>query len=293
LVIACGPSADLDDPDPTTTTTSTASTDAVPVTTTTSGPPPGDDSDVGDAESSSGPPGGFIQRTDGFSDAWPCNPFEQDCPRGQKCTIWANDGGPAWNASRCVDIDPDPVGVGETCTVVESGVSGLDDCDLGLICWYVDDTGQGECIEFCRGTADAPTCPPMHQCTISSAGVVSVCVQQCDPLLQDCPGNFACYPVNDGYTCAQDGSGRTGSHGDPCDAVTDCDPGLFCIDPDAHSTCNGAFGCCSTVCDLSDPMADATCAALDPAQSCQSWYFLPGMAPRGYEDVGVCALPGR
>jgi hypothetical protein len=49
--------------------------------------------------------------------------------------------------------------------------------------------------------------------------------------------------------------------------------------------CEGATGCCSPLCDLTDPMPPCL-----PDQVCLPWYEA-GMAPAGYENVGACALP--
>ena len=50
-----------------------------------------------------------------------CDIWAQDCPEGEKCSAWANDGGGAWNATRCVPVDDDPDQVGEACNVEGSG----------------------------------------------------------------------------------------------------------------------------------------------------------------------------
>lgn len=42
--------------------------------------------------------------------------------------------------------------------------------------------------------------------------------------------------------------------------------------------------------DAFDPAGDAQCTGAPEGQICQPWYE-PGTAPRGYEDVGTCALP--
>ena len=33
-----------------------------------------------------------------------CDVFKQDCDPGEKCTAWAEGGGVAWNASKCVMV---------------------------------------------------------------------------------------------------------------------------------------------------------------------------------------------
>ncbi len=288
LAVACGPGVDADLPEAGSTSSTTGDATGGSTSARLGTSSSGVDTRRGDTTS---PDAGFLSSWDAGPSPFRCSTSAQDCPPGQKCTLWADDGGPAYNASRCVDIAPNPAGLGEACTVPErSTPSGLDDCDLGLLCWYVHE-GQGTCVEFCGGMPDVPVCPPDHSCTVSGAGVVSICVGECDPVAQDCRPGHACYPIHDGFACAPDASGRGGAHGDPCRFVNSCDPGLVCTDSDAHSACAGATGCCSTVCRTSAAGSDAACATLDPGQSCAPW-FVPGMAPPGYEDIGVCATPG-
>ena len=54
--------------------------------------------------------------------------------------------------------------------------------------------------------------------------------------------------------------------------------------------CEGAGGCCTEVCDITDPAGDQQCAGVAGGQTCQSWYE-EGHAPAGFEHVGACALP--
>ena len=218
-----------------------------------------------------------------------CDYFAQDCPAGQKCMPCSDDGGPEWNATCCVDVVEDPAGLDEACERIGSGASGEDTCDLGLMCWDVQQDGVGECVAICSGSVNAPECPDNHYCAISGSGTLALCLPLCHPLTLPCDDGEGCYPVNDAFSCAPDASGPGGAHGDPCEFINSCDPGSICIGAEAHSACADPVGCCAMVCDTTDPKADATCAALDPAQSCESW-FVQGMAPEGYEDVGVCAL---
>jgi hypothetical protein len=105
-----------------------------------------------------------------------------------------------------------------------------------------------------------------------------------------CPEGQACHAINETFTCHWEDWGRPGVHGDPCSSHYDCGPGHTCIGADAHTECPGS-GCCSTLCDHTDPTGDDACAAVDRNQGCEPWY-LEGMAPEGYEELGVCALPG-
>src|SRR5690606_7229360 len=49
----------------------------------------------------------FLNRPDTGSTA-ECDVFAQDCPPGEKCTFWADDGGSSWNALKCVPVVDDP-----------------------------------------------------------------------------------------------------------------------------------------------------------------------------------------
>ena len=83
-----------------------------------------------------------------------CDVWDDDCPRGEKCTFWANDGGALPNSTRCVPLDANPAGPGEPCRAESLG---FDDCDVGSMCWNVDRTGHGECIPFCTGSPEEGT----------------------------------------------------------------------------------------------------------------------------------------
>lgn len=217
-----------------------------------------------------------------------CDPYLQDCPDGQKCNPWANDGGSSWNALRCVPVDTNPDQPGDTCTVQGSGVSGIDSCDVASMCWYFDaETSEGTCVAMCTGSAMDPDCnDPMASCVISNEGVLNLCLPSCDPLLQDCPENQGCYSVFGPFACAPDASGESfGSPGDPCEFINSCDPGNTCVDSDEFGpACVGASGCCSPFCDVSDP----SCSM--PSHECVP-FFDEGTAPAGLEDVGSCRLP--
>jgi hypothetical protein len=79
---------------------------------------------------------GFISNDDyGGGQTYECDLWKQDCPPGEKCMPWANDGGGSWNATRCTPLAEDPRQPGEPCTVEGSGVSGRDDCDIRAMCW--------------------------------------------------------------------------------------------------------------------------------------------------------------
>ena len=265
-------------------TTGTAS----PPISTTSGTPPATSATSSGDGSSDDAGSDFITRSDGGSvHPYECDLFEQDCPRGEKCAPWANDGGASFSATRCVPVAPNPAGVGEPCTVQGNGVSGIDDCDLGSMCWDLGGDLEGECIEICGGTARAPECPRGTECTQNGAATLVLCRAQCDPLTDEC-GEDVCVLTGGTFSCVPDASRPGATHGTPCEFINACPSGTLCIGADAHTKCASNIGCCSTVCDVTS--AEDPCPALDPGQSCESW-FAPGMAPSGLENLGVCALP--
>lgn len=260
----------------------------------TSGASTSESSGTTGGSESSGTTGGattgvvFIQPLDVGGGA-ACDPWLQDCPVGEKCNAWDSSGGGSWDANGCFPVDPAPVPVGAVCQVVGSGTSGLDNCELGAMCWDVDiATNEGTCVALCTGSPAAPNCAPAGtSCVIANSGVLTLCLPGCDPLVQDCAPGQACYPVVDSFTCAPDASGAGGFDGDACAFINVCDPGLMCIDPAAVEGClGGSPGCCTPFCDVTAP--GDPCPAV--TEECVP-FFAAGMAPLGHEDVGVCAIP--
>jgi len=220
-----------------------------------------------------------------------CDVWVQDCPVGEKCLPWANDGGPRWNATRCSPLDPTPNLVGESCNVEGSGVSGIDDCELGAMCWNVDPaTNQGTCVAQCSGSEANPLCEdPATACMIAYDGVVQVCLPACDPLAQDCgdPG-LSCVPVDDIFVCVPDHSGKSGQTGTGCTAFDGCDPGLYCAAPELVPNCVDV-GCCTEFCDLGADDPDSQCTAA--AEGVQCLPFYDDNPPPSLQFIGVCVLP--
>jgi hypothetical protein len=303
---ACGPTSNTDTGQASSSTTSVSGTTSSPgsttgvvdPTTTTSATTTGPTSETGSPTSTGDST--FIVTPDGGSTCLAstdpgkpfrcteCDKFKQDCPRGQKCTAWASDGGSSWNASKCVDVTGDQV-PGDECTAEGGGLSGIDDCEKGAMCWEVDkDTNMGTCVALCTGTPDAPVCDPGFACAIANDGVLNLCLPTCDPLLQDCPGDDLCIPLNDGFICVLDASGDMGKTNDPCEFPNACDKGLACSPTaTASSACmQDATGCCQPFCDFSmmEPCPN-------PDQKCLQWFDPMLPIPPGLEDIGICAIP--
>lgn len=297
LLCGCFTITEFEDTDPgsnaSTSTSSTGasflpSTSMPPVDPSTSSSSSSSDLDSETGASTEDPEctGGFLD-DDCRPDAPPigtCNLWEDDCPRGEKCTIWANDGGSHWNTSRCVPLAPKPAGPGEACTAQESAYSGFDDCDLGSVC-LVSDGLQGKCMPMCIGSPSAPACEdPNRTCTIGGDSIPAFCRPDCDPLdLESCAQGEGCYPAENHTVCAPDASGPdAGALFDPCEFVNACDPGLLCASATAVGACpRGVARCCTPWCDLEDPMCPepTTCVPTNE----------PEPAPPGQENVGVCA----
>ncbi len=228
--------------------------------------------------------GGFITDPDGGGVNVECDIWAQDCDEGEKCAPWANDGGSAWNATRCVPVDVDPVGVGETCVVEGSGVSGIDTCDFGSMCWDVDaETNEGTCVALCEGSPEAPTCAPEGTaCSIANQGVLILCLPICNPLADECGDGEGCYSVGDAFHCAPDASGDGGGAGEPCEFVNACEDGLLCLSGDTVPGCN-ADACCTPTCEDGD---DTACP---DGQSCVPFFDRSTPAPAMcLEGVGAC-----
>lgn len=280
-------------PNPTVATTSPmpTSTTGSPTTSTTEVPPdssPPNPTTTSTDESSSGTGGvDFLIKSDEFGDTpIECSIWEHDCPRGEKCMPWANDGGNVWNATRCSPIDPNPDGPGESCMAEDSGVSGVDTCDGTSMCFGVDESLNGYCTPFCLGSPESPTCAdPTRSCTLGGDSVLALCLPACDPLEQDCPAGQGCYEFSNGFQCAPDASNEGGDDGDTCGFINDCSPGLICLQSTQTADCEDNTGCCSPYCDITEPN---TC--LGEGEECVAFYA-QGKAPPGLDNVGICALP--
>lgn len=295
--LACGSALDVETPVGSTTAEDSTGADSTKGVTATGMSPTPDP-----ASTSGGPEPGMTTGSDGDSTSTcgflSCDPdtddvpdecdfWEQNCPEGEKCMPWANDGGPAWNATRCTPLARDPDGPGEPCTVEGSGVSGIDSCELGAMCWNVDaETLAGTCVSLCTGSPNNPSCvSDSEECNIGGDGSLALCLPTCNPLDDaPCPEGEGCYPNNDGFSCLPDASGpKAGGAFDPCESIGACDPGLFCANPDVVGACEpGSPGCCTPFCDLTGPICPDTTMCI-PA-------FPKGSAPPGYEDLGLCGV---
>lgn len=308
-VASCGPTAGDPTPDSTGSTAETPTTAGASSETSTSAgaPATGAEStgststgelststDVSTGDSSTTYPTGFIITPDGGSSCGAafdpdrrfrcqtCDIFDQNCDPGEKCVAWA-EGGTKWNGNKCVPVTGAGV-TGDPCTAEGMGLSGVDDCALGFMCWDVDTENHGTCVPLCTGSAEMPQCPDEFACRTINEGVLEVCLPSCEPLVADCPEGEACIPHKNTFLCITDGSGDGGALNGPCEYENGCDPGLLCTySVTASSACDQqAGGCCQPYCQL----PDGPCP--NPDQVCKP-VFEPN--PPDHEDVGYCGIP--
>ena len=214
-----------------------------------------------------------------------CDTYSQDCPEGEKCVPFAS-AGSFLDANKCVPVLGEQ-GPGQVC--VSAGyVAATDDCDATSMCWdlyELEDELVGTCVAFCTGSPDSPECEPGSQCLITGEGSVHVCIDTCDPLLQDCAEGYACYWNNTGpFNCLP--TSEDHGLGEPCGFVNDCAAGHVCQPAELFPACLGS-SCCASFCELG--AGDVQCEDL-PGTGCVP-LFEEGDEPAGFEEVGVCVLP--
>jgi hypothetical protein len=235
-----------------------------------------------ESDSAETDPTGFVPPEPDFPSY--CDPFNQDCPEGEKCVPYSWTDGGAWDASKCVPVLGDQA-TGEPCTYAGTAQA-LDDCDATGICWSVmevDGELVGTCHAFCTGTADDPECPEGNACHTPGDATDTLCYPTCDPVAQDCNEGIACHHMGIHFLCVFATQLPPGA---PCGYFNDCAGGNLCTDAEALPACDGS-ACCTPYCDLG--LGDDQCAAV-PGTLCVPFYE-QGMAARGYEHVGVCIVP--
>ena len=269
LVTACSDKADQE-PDSSEASSEESSSSGETTDPTTTGEVPGGDGD-GDMM--------FIPDED-IIDAADCDPWVQDCPEGEKCAA-VNQGGDTWNSNKCVPINGTGQ-LGDEC-IYDGAALGTDDCDLGFICYYTNDEGIGSCTPLCGGTPDDPVCDMGFNCSITNEGSLIKCLYQCDPILQDCAqegtgcywggGQFSCYTTTDATMTNE-----------PCGYINDCAQGHVCLDAETLVDCQ-ASACCAPYCEVDAPNCPIEGTECSP-------FYDEGTAPPGYENLGVCVIPG-
>jgi hypothetical protein len=292
-VLGCGPRAyDANGTDSTVGTASMDSLTGDDITATAAGEANTSDT-TDDAEASETSETGELppvcdHEFDTSSAAFECDPWVQDCPEGEKCVAWTNDGGPP-NSTRCIPVARQTKGLGEPCTWSRWS-SGEDDCEVGARCWQWATWSDREvrvCMPLCAACSEAPECPEGSLCTVGFNGALNLCVPECSPLEDTCPANSRCTQMRDmgcTFACASVAFSPV-PHGEPCRYINECERGASCIDAETFGPgCEGA-NCCSLYCDPNDAEADPACDAATAGQSCVR------LCDRENDELGVCGAP--
>lgn len=219
----------------------------------------------------------------------PCDVYAQDCPEGQKCNPYADDGGNAWNATGCFELYPLINKLGEACSA--DGANGPDSCEPGAICIYDPVKGSRFCESLCSCSADNPVCGAGMRCVRYNGGALPLCKTLCDPLdLTSCPHGEVCVFTNSfEFMCVGDFSGELGDLGDGCgNGFSNCDPGYSCeAGNSVPGGCSSDTGACCT------PLCDLTAPACPQGSTCLEYFGGFGLdAPVCLEDVGYCVADG-
>ena len=210
-----------------------------------------------------------------------CDPFEQDCPSGEKCVPY-DPSGLDWSANKCVEVRGDGQ-AGDACRYAGT-LDGSDDCGPETLCWDVlpvEGEAIGVCTPFCEGTLQSPRCSGQTSCLTANDGSINVCVDSCDPLIQACGDGLGCFFVSGDFRCVFT-AGEI-PVGEPCGAANDCAPGGICAPSQALPACS-ASACCTSLCDVTNPQC-----ALENTECTE--LFAEGTAPPEHVDVGSCIVP--
>jgi hypothetical protein len=199
-----------------------------------------------------------------------CSTADNDCPDGEKCMPWANDGGSEWNASRCAPLAPDPGAIGDACSFEGSQWSSVDDCETGAICVGNGEVGAGRCIELCAGGCDTPGTVCIGE------DPFGMCFVPCDPFAPVCAVDEVCVGFGAGTYCMPALPPLAG-YGEECTGAHSCESGLFCS-ATALPTCGNT--CCTALCDVTQPDA---CPEAAGGIVCTDARW-----PPPFENIGTC-----
>ena len=146
----------------------------------------------------------------------------QACPMGQKCTVITDATSPAIVMYQCVPVSGSKM-EGETCTppASDAGMTGADDCALGLVCTV---RPQGSiCHKVCAKDADCGSqfCTQWGYCDFSCTFKGTDC-----PSGYSCTGNEIAYDGTPHLLCAPYGTTPIGT---ACTQSTDCAANSVCL----------------------------------------------------------------
>jgi MYXO-CTERM domain-containing protein len=150
-------------------------------------------------------------------------------------------------------------------------------CADGYACLELT-PGVGQCVDFCRSTAD---CPGGQSCVVPifvSSSDVGACLPVCDLLGGDCGGGTACYAVDGARTGCRESDGL--GDGAACDPAISSSGPIPCADGLSCARTGGLHvGECTPYC-----RGDGDCG---PTELCDIPVFRP------IADVGRCVCADR
>ncbi len=261
---------------------------AVIVCSTACGNRPPDRQDAGPPDAGEAEDAGDGGQDGGLPPGFECSVQVQDCPAGESCLMFQDDGGTF--GARCFS----------GCNLTDQ------DCDAGFKCAYALDAGAAarECVpagdagegEACVTTAVSDTCAPGLICLpdpLPDGGSPLVCIRFCNSI-QDCAAPQACFVV----VLPEQSPERPFICESPCDLFgADCPPGLSCypgtVAPGCYPTGITAVGepCTfSLECVTGAACVDGACRELcgtAGAPSCSAGTCTSLEVP-GISDVGAC-----
>lgn len=205
-----------------------------------------------------------------------CDPVQQSCPAGFKCSAFVEAQGDV--RYKCVDelawyVDYEP------CEVVENTTN--DGCSKGSACLPSSFlSSMGLCLPLCVA---GEGCEASARCLATVGIGVGYCAPTCSPLTPECPiPTMSCLESELGFSCRFESSVNLRGAGQGCGPTTEklCDEGLVCLYAGLLLECTEA-SCCAPLCDPEEPgdNCDATteCVPLEA----------PGYPP----GVGACHIP--
>jgi hypothetical protein len=222
---------------------------------------------------------------------------DDECSDDKKCMPWSEDADRTPDDTRCCPLQQNnPDLNGERCTVEEYDGSCVDSCERNTMCLVDNPEGlEGYCRPFCDPgivscNGGDGTCKPFFE-LLPESPTVPLCMDKCDPLLQDCsPSGWHCIPDSttpagqSGFLCVPPPPDEPLGAGETCGLANDCAQGLACVYASRLPDCDG-LACCAFYCSL--PEGDAPCVDIHPELACVDW-----MSPDPtWSEVGVCALP--
>jgi hypothetical protein len=192
-----------------------------------------------------------------------CDPLQQACGTGQKCTFISTGSRSGAVATRCIAATGQG-NAGDACTREPPDAFGQDDCGPGLLCTNLGEPPTLRCRRYCAG---AGNCTSGTACVnFLSSNLLSqplgLCAPTCTLFGNDCPTGHDCSgiafevpstpPINRAPVCRPTGTAQAG---DACQNAL-CAPGHIC------NPTGGSNPTCAVLCDAQHPCATGTCTPL-------------------------------